>query len=172
MTKVQLFFVSIFLGLAIFVISCQTFEDFPPEPSISYNDFQLFIDTISGAQHGVLFINYIDGDGDIGLDQSDTMPPYHFGGDFHYNLLVQLFELKQNELVKNDADFNARIPPLIDKEQTKSIQGVIEYEMLLWDAVSEHLSDTIQFRVQLIDRALNMSNEISTPYIVRWRETH
>jgi hypothetical protein len=76
--------------------------------------------------------------------------------------LISWNELQQRY---DTATFSARIPPLIPKDETKAIKGVIEDELFINNPLSDF--DTIMFKVQLIDRALNKSNEVSSPPIVR-----
>lgn len=166
MTKIRLFLVGLTALILVLHTSCRKFEEYPPEPQITYNDFVLYLNPETGiTEVGVLSVQYIDGDGDIGLDQGDTLAPFHPEGDFHYNFKVRYFEQQQGHLVEVPVNFNARIPPLIPKDQTKSVKGIIEQEVYIYNPASSY--DTILFKVQLIDRALNISNEISTPLIVR-----
>lgn len=166
MTKVRLFLVGMVVLMLVLHSSCRKFEEYPPEPQITFNDFLLYLNPETGiTEIGVLSVQYIDGDGDIGLDQADTLEPYQPGGEFHYNFKVRYFEQQYGQLVEVPVNFNARIPPLIPKDQNRSIKGIIEQEMYVYNPASDF--DTIQFKVQLIDRALNISNEVSTPLIIR-----
>ena len=88
MTKVRLFFAALILAFSLIGISCRKFVEYPPEPQIEFNDFILLIDTLTGKTiEGILSIQYIDGDGDIGLEQSDTLPPFQRDGDYYYNFI-------------------------------------------------------------------------------------
>lgn len=154
------------LAALLLLAGCRKFEEYPPEPEISFSEFTLLINPQTGiSEKGILAIGYRDGDGDIGLSQADTIFPFQPGGDFYYNLLIKMYEVQNGVLTEHPANFNARIPPLIPKDQKKGIKGVIEYEMDIYDPTS--VFDTIRFEVKLIDRALNISNTIETPLIVR-----
>jgi len=154
------------LVVVLLLVGCRKFEEYPPEPEISFNKFTLLINPQTGiSEKGILAISYRDGDGDIGLSQADTLFPFQASGDYYYNLLIKMFELRNGIFVEHPANFNARIPPLIPKDQKKGIKGVIEYQIDLYDPTSAF--DTIRFDVQLIDRALNISNKVETPPIVR-----
>ncbi len=166
----------------ILLLSCRKLEEYPPEPRIEFNDFVLLFNPQTGInEKGILKINYWDGDGDIGLDQGDTLPPYHAKGDYYYNLRITYLERRHGVFTEvpitiwNSATqqydtltFSTRIPPLIPKNQERAIKGVIEYEMFIYNPTSDF--DTIQFRVQLVDRALNLSNEVTSPPII-WRNS-
>lgn len=166
MTKLGIFsFVLAFL-LLLALASCRKYEEYPPEPEIGYVDFVFLVNEETGiSENAVLSISYRDGDGDIGLEQSDTLAPYHFTGEYHYNLIIKLFERQNGVFVEMPYAFNYRIPPLIPKDQKKSIKGIIENELPIYDPNSSF--DTIRFTVKVIDRALNISNEVTTPAFVR-----
>ncbi len=166
MTKIKIFSVFLTISLVFAAVSCRKFEEYPPEPFIEYGDFAFLINSETGkVEKGLLSIRYRDGDGDIGLAQSDTLPPYDYAGAYYYNFIVAFFENQNGQFVEKQGSFNGRIPPLLPKNQKKSIKGIIEYEIDVLDPNS--LFDTIQFRVKLIDRALNISNEVLSPEIVR-----
>lgn len=158
---------------------CSKFEDFPIEPSIEYNNFLLLVNQETGiTERGVLMVSYKDGDGDIGLRAQDTFPPFHYGGDYYYNMIIEYYE-KQNgkwELIplifpnaetgENDTlTFNVRIPNLTPATGNQAIQGVIQDTVFIYNPLSEY--DTIKFSVYIIDRALHKSNIVETPPIVR-----
>lgn len=166
MTKIHIFLLVIIVLVIATVVSCRKFEEYPPIPEIAFNDFELLVNNETGiSEQGVLYISYRDGDGDIGLEQGDTLFPFEPGGSYYYNLLIRYFELQNGVFVEQPINFNARIPLLLPKDQKKGIKGIIRNEMFIYDPSSDF--DTIQFTVQLIDRALNISNEITTPPIVR-----
>lgn len=147
--------------------SCRKFEEFPPEPEISFSDFKVVVTPTGGfTGKGRLYITYRDGDGDIGLEQGDTLAPFQPGGDFYYNLIIRFSERRMGQMVeRTDLNFSARIPPLIPKNQKRSIKGVIEYELDVYNPGSPY--DTIQYHIRLADRALHLSNEAVSPLIVR-----
>jgi hypothetical protein len=164
-TKLSLILLVVVL---LFSQSCRKLEEYPLEPQIGFHDFALLIDQQTGTiEKGILMISYQDGDGDIGLTSADTLFPFERGGDFHYNLIVTYFEQQFGifEEVPLAETFNTRIPPLLPKGQQKAIKGIIEYELVVNNPFSDF--DTIQYKVKLIDRALNISNEVTTPPIVR-----
>lgn len=158
----------------LFMTSCKRYEDYPPEPSIEYLDMTLLRDEQGIDQRGVLRFSFSDGDGNIGLYDSDTLPPYD------YNLFVRYFE-KQNGTFReiflitenyiNDstieydtASFNGRIPILTPAGKNKAISGEIEDTLFVNNPLSAF--DTIMFEVYIQDRDLNKSNTIQTPPIV------
>ena len=158
--------------------SCRKFEEYPPEPYIEFRDFALMVNQQTGVpEKGVLRIYYRDGDGDLGLEQGDTLPPFEASGNYYYTLIITYFEIQNGvqtavPLVSwNNATqqydtltLSARMPLLLPKNQKKSIQGIIDYELFVYNPLSDF--DTILLSVQVVDRSLNLSNEVFTPPII------
>ncbi|MCB0824455.1 MAG: hypothetical protein KDC09_17285 [Bacteroidales bacterium] len=157
------------LGISLFIISCNDKETYPIIPEIKFEDFVLLYNPTSGLiERGVLKISFKDGDGDIGLRQGETDPP------FDYNLFITYFEIQNRDTVEviivdpvsgDTANFNARIPILTPEGNNKSIKGEIEDTLFVYNPNSDF--DTIMYNVYLVDRALHKSNVIQTPLIVR-----
>jgi len=175
-TKITLIlFVLCFLLLS----SCRKFVDYPIEPQIEFDNFSLLLNQQTGiTEKGVLYISYTDGDGDIGLDPGDTLPPFNYGDEYYYNMIIDYYEKQNgewkliplvftnNETGETDTiTFNARIPNLTPSNGNQSITGIIQDTMYIYNPLSEY--DTIKFSVYIIDRALHKSNKVETPEIIR-----
>lgn len=159
--------------------ACNKFEKFPDEPIISYDQFILLTNPTNGiTERGVLQFSYTDGDGDLGLDDQDTDPPFNFGGDYYYNLIIKYFE-KQNgvfvevpllswnpdSLYYDTLTFNGRFPVLTPRTGNLSIKGTFQDTLFIYNPLSDF--DTIKFSAYIYDRALHKSNEIETGEIIR-----
>ena len=62
--------------MALAVLSCQKPVEYPIEPKIAYEGFTYLMNpdsTFSGQ--GIISFSYTDGDGDLGLNEADTLPP-------------------------------------------------------------------------------------------------
>jgi hypothetical protein len=88
-SKVSLF---VLFLLVVGFSSCLKRNDFPDEPQIEYLDFVKYQNTQGKDSIGVLKFKFTDGDGDIGLDQQDTFPPFNEGSLHYYNFYVKYFE--------------------------------------------------------------------------------
>lgn len=112
-------------------------------------------------EQGVLKFSFKDGDGDIGLEQYEQEPPYD------YNLFITLYEIQNGDSVEIDPPLtlNQRIPILTPDGNDKSIRGEIEDTLIIYDPSSAF--DTIYLELYILDRALNQSNTISTPLLLR-----
>lgn len=146
--------------------SCIKKEDYPVVPQIEFNDFIKVYDSAIYPSSGILSISFTDGDGDIGLSPRDIYPPYDTGSPYHYNFIIDYYEMQNGEFVKVEFpnfSFNSRIPVLNASNPGKAIKGIINEELPL-NPFPEH--DTIKFVVFIYDRALNQSNTVSTPPII------
>ena len=163
----QRYKMKLFLNLALFLMilsACVKQESFPDVPEISYKSFALVFDTGTFAVNGILTFNFQDGNGDIGLDPGDTLPPYDREGDYYYNLVISYFEKQDTNWVEVvlDPPFSARIPVLNPDYPGKAIKGFIVDTLTL---NPQPAYDTIKFEFFIYDRSLNKSNVLTTPDI-------
>ncbi len=153
--------------ILLLATSCFKKDKFSSTPKITFESF-----TILGDSAKVVF-SFEDGEGDIGLTSSETNSPYNIESKYYYNLYLEYYEKKDNGGWKPGLDLNGdtivfknRLLPIYTGK-AKSISGTIEYtiEPLYFNQFSLE-SDTIKYRIQVIDRALNESNWIETNEIV------
>jgi hypothetical protein len=161
------------------LISCKRIEEFPPEPSISYLNFEkIFNETDSIYDQGILKFEFTDGDGDIGLAKSDTFPPFNPGSKYYYNLIIDYWEVRNgietavpltffnSETQTFDTVYlSARIPLLTPKGSNKALTGDIYDTLFIYNYYSDF--DTLFLKFKIVDRALHESNLERTDYIVR-----
>lgn len=114
---------------------------------------------------GFLTIEFTDRDGDIGLSQADTFPPYNIGSEFYYNFFITFFEKKDGNFVKIEQPYNSRIPDVNPEKIDKDLAGDITIEIDLKILSLVITQKTIKMSAFMYDRALNKSNEIETPEI-------
>ena len=126
----------------------------------------------SGADSVVnIEMYYTDGDGDIGLDSTDIEPPFNKGGEYWQNLPVTIlhevngqFEELLNPLTQKPFDLPAeRIPRITPSGRNKTISGTIVVHMPANPLNTQ--PKRVQYRMQLIDRALNRSNTVESPVV-------
>ena len=174
--KLHLFLLILLIGG---YCSCKKVEKYPPTPSIEYMSFtRIYNPDLDIYDRGVLEFYFEDGDGDIGLNPGDTFPPFNASSKYHYNLIITYFEMQNGVLVEtpilwfnpeteqyDTLTLSARIPNLTPDGINKAISGEIQDTLFIYNFNSVY--DTIQFDAYIIDRALNESNTISTPLIIR-----
>lgn len=68
---------TIFIFFAILVSSCFSPPEFSIIPEISYNDIIFKKSTTGGADSLIVYIDFKDGDGDLGLSATQIDAPYH-----------------------------------------------------------------------------------------------
>ena len=162
------------LFLLLATVSCQKPVEYPIEPKIAYEGFTYLFNadsTFSGE--GIVSFSYTDGDGDLGLDDSDTLPPFGLNDAHYYNMVVDYLKCVNGEFVKtpllswnaqtqsyDTVSFNARFHRLRDTDEPKAISGTMEYTLPVQNPLSPN--DTIKFEIRILDRALHESNTIQT----------
>jgi hypothetical protein len=163
----QVFHVVVIFSL-LFLTGCNERIDYSDIPEITMSDRQVYTNPT------VMIVGFTDGDGDIGLNEGDTLPPYEFIPDtlinpevssnkFYYNLLFYYYENIDGSWVEVDliVPYFYRIPVVTPTGQNKALKGEIEVE-ITFDATTP---DSIRFEIELIDRALHISNRLVTPTI-------
>ena len=154
---------------AVFFIGCQPETQYPIEPVIEFESF------VADGDKGVVTVSFTDGDGDIGLEEYETQPPYDTSSIYFNNLFIA-YEEKVDGVWQPglDADnnpiiFRFRIPNVTPEGQNKALKGKIEakIEPIYYDPNSLD-SDTIRLKVKIVDRALHWSNEVTSDDIHPW----
>ncbi|MCB0762788.1 MAG: hypothetical protein KDC12_14775, partial [Flavobacteriales bacterium] len=125
---------------------------------------------INGDNTAELVIGFIDGDGDIGLDQEDTTGAFCYDTClYHWNLFLEYYELQNGNWVHYPIDwtdpnaipFYYRVPDVTPTGQNPALVGEIAVDLVAYFLdISEF--DTARFEVTLVDRSLNMSNTVRT----------
>ena len=176
--------IRLFLSVVIVftVISCKRIDEYPPEPTINFLAFEkLYNATEKVYDRGVLKFEFTDGDGDLGLRDSDTFPPFNPGSPYYYNLIIDFFEVQKGVETPVYLTFynasteefdtvylSARIPMLTPAGSNKAISGEVHDTLFIYNYGSEY--DTLFLEFRIVDRALHESNIERTPYIVRTLE--
>ena len=157
----------IFSCLTLVLITCRPVEHFSEIPEIHYKSFVLYdtSDLLGNPGFaGILTFSFVDGDGDIGLKQPDTL----IQGDSSYsNLFFTLFAMKNGNLEEVDSTelafpLNYRIPYLEPTGKDLTLKGEIQTKFMY--VLFQY--DTLLYRFYLTDRADHQSNRESTPLIV------
>jgi hypothetical protein len=177
-----------FLLMVLLLSTCKKKEIYPSVPSIEYKDATFYMASDGTDSLMVLTFSFKDGDGDIGLNQQDTNPPFQAARDkynfptnpYYHNLHIDYYELidnKYQQIIKDlDPDatppvfdtlrYQYRIENITPDGRHKAIRGDIEVKIF----PSPHFDakDTVKYEFFIYDRALNKSNRASSPPIV-WK---
>ena len=174
--KIVLFSIT---AVAVVSVSCRRIEEYPPEPSIKFIEVEKMFNPVDSIfDRGILKFEYVDGDGDIGLEDSDTFPPFNPESKYYYNLIIDFWEVQNGVETEVPLTFynaatqqfdtislSARIPLLEPKNVKRSITGDIYDTLFIYNYNSDF--DTLFFKFYIVDRALHESNVEKTSYIVR-----
>ena len=157
-----------YLLIVVLVASCLPVEDLPPEPEIVFKSF-----TQEGTGATLVF-GFTDGDGNIGLEQGDTLgvncPDTCI---YYWNLFCEYYELQDGEwthipidwTLENSIPFYYRVPRAEPTGQNPALIGDISIDMPFYSLPSDY--DTARFEVKLVDRDLNESNVITTSAFIK-----
>jgi len=161
-------------AVALVLAACADKTEFSEVPFIRYNAFEQLKSSSGKDSLGILKLYFTDGDGDMGLNASDTLAPYNKGSLYYYNFFITYFEKQNGVWTKvvlpppfpgaDTLTNNSRIPNLTPTGQNKSLEGEISMQLFTNNPFSPY--DTIRYDVRICDRALNMSNFVQTPEIV------
>ena len=112
-------------------------------------------------------ISFTDGDGDIGLNEGDTDPPYAVNTTYYYNLFCDMSRLHNNVWTPvPELPYYYRVPSITPTGQNKALNGDLAVALKPFPFPPVVIGDTVRFNVKLVDRALHESNTITTPSLV------
>lgn len=165
----------IFIFTAVLFQSCLRRDEFSDIPSISYTEMYKLENSL------VIKFSFTDGNGDIGLKDSEDY--YPFGPcDPHYkNLIVDPYRKVDGQFILarkvvpgecgpdtiatfDTVGYDQRIKYIVPESKDKTLEGDIE--VILNEVLEEFPNDTIKFKLRLFDRALNPSNEIESDVVI------
>ena len=151
----------LFIVLLTLFFACKKREEFSEIPYLEFTKYELkdSVDALGNiTKLCELHLYFTDGDGDIGLFDEDTIPP------FEYNLFVNYFEMKNDSLqqINVNPPYHIRMPNLMPTGQNKSLKVDVTYDV----DITYRNSDTIKFELKLFDRALNESEWVSSSLII------
>ena len=162
------------LVLASFLFpQCQKIENYPDEPQIEFLEAVVkdSMDVLDNKiKHVTLKFRVIDGDGDIGLNEYDTLGPYSRDSAYYYNLFIIEYEKKGEEFVEvkdNEFPRNYRIPDLTPEGQNKTLIAnvSVEIEYGFSDLIPLRFTE-FKYYFKLVDRSFNFSNTDTSSLIV------
>jgi hypothetical protein len=163
--------VVLFSGIFAVFSGCYSVPEYPVVPSISFNSVRF--EETNSTDFIYLSLNFKDGDGDLGLDQSDLSDP-RFADSVEvnglkvpnpnrFNIFPVLLRKEGDEYVPSpNADFNGFFPRLREFKSRGPIEGVLQYKLASLNFFNQD-SSIAKVRVFIQDRQLNKSNIVETP---------
>lgn len=159
-----LLLICVCLGMNMGCVHKERFSDTPKIESVTLTKIS---NGTNKDSDGLLVIHFTDGDGDIGLDEDDTMPPFDTTSAFYYNYFITYYELQNGVWVSPpelENNFHVRLPRFLQGETKEPLQGNIDLIININNPYSPY--DTIKFDCQIVDRALRKSNIVTTQEII------
>ncbi|NPA68080.1 MAG: hypothetical protein GXO50_05670 [Chlorobi bacterium] len=164
-----IFIIFLLISISLFT-ACPEAEQYPPEPEIEFEQVRLYdsVDLL-GNKNKVYRLKFgiIDGDGNIGLKESDTVGIFDPDSLYSDNLFTVLYEIINGDTVavESDKQRNFRIPYVEPEGQNKTLIADI-YADILFSFQGDTLPyDSVYFDFYIVDRDLNKSNVQSTPVL-------
>lgn len=152
--------------LSVFFIlmqACQKIEKVDPVPEIKFKNFELENSSGDiGTYKGKLVFSFIDGDGDVGLFDYDTL---NADSTLKYNLFLYPYKKIDSQYVEIDIS-HLEVPPFyrigydskMDRVgQNKTLKGDVTLDIDYFEQKPFN-SDTIRYEFYIVDRAGNQSN--------------
>jgi len=170
-----------FTGLG--VASCLNPPDYSDTPEISFSKIETKrIEKREGTYDTIsITVSFKDGDGDLGLSNEDTDPPFNevniINGDTvpnkNYNNYFITPQIRDENGNFNDLDlggfnYNSRYPrlePDTQGDRKAPLRGDLTFG-LIFGQNSFAPNTSVRFKVYITDRALHQSNEITTSPIL------
>ncbi|RIV18763.1 hypothetical protein DYU11_27775 [Fibrisoma montanum] len=160
------------IGLALSLTACFNEPDFPNSPEIEFKgiDPPFFIPGGTGIGQAprdslIVTIGFKDGDGDLGdnipLDSATQNRYLRNGGWGNYRIRTFKVVRGQEEEVQLTENNFLVFPRLTREGQKGPIEGTLEFRQIYFYTPFSR-KYPIKFRIQIRDRALNVSNEIET----------
>jgi len=152
----------------ILCIGCKDEPSISEIPQINFQKVSLYKNIKGNDSMIVLSIDYQDGNGDIGLDPKDTLPPFNYGGSGFYNLFVtySVYDcLNWQRIVRplslDTINYHQRIPRLNQSESARRISGTLDLRIPA-SPYPGLKPAKVKFGCLLMDRSLNKSNPIQS----------
>jgi hypothetical protein len=158
---------SLLLLIFVFLMaSCLKREEYSDVPSITYKSFT------TSADSAVLLMDFVDGDGNFGITESDTSGIYDDCFQ-RYNLYSEYYELRngvwtwvQLDPCIDQLPFYYQVPFAEPTGQFKTQKGQIEIVMKPTYYLTNAF-DTCRFVIKIADRDRNFSNTVTTRTFVK-----
>jgi hypothetical protein len=159
------------LFISSFFFSCTKPEKYDTTPTISYIDIPAkdTVDQLGNPiKRCVLTFSLIDGDGDIGFKEGDTLAPFDIHSVYYNNLIIDMYKIVDGNTILVDTPeiknyFRFRTNYIEPIGQNKTLKCTIYVDLNI-DMPSSW--DSVWFDFYMYDRALNKSNTASTTLLV------
>ena len=173
--KFRIPFFILLISFPILFFRCSNQIEYSNIPAIEFKEFQLIKYNNSNRDSVLkIIISFVDGDGDLGLTQEDTIAPFNPGSVFYKNYYAYYYEKVGDTFfqvrpedsgipIGDTIRYSYRFPDLRTQSNNKALKGDIEVTI---GDINPVKSSILRFEIYIFDRALNISNKITTPAII------
>ena len=158
--------VVLLLLVAVGLSSCLKNADFPNRPDVEFIGLYFNPNATSVLDSlGMISFRFTDGDGNLGLDESDSDGVFALGEPYYYNLFIRYFEKRNGEYEEfvTDPPLHARFNRLESAGVGNALEGRMDVRI---DARPGSPYDTVRYEIFIVDRDLQHSDTIVSPDII------
>jgi len=143
---------------AISLFACLPDPEFSEVPTLG---FESLVTQPDGR--ATLTLRFTDGDGNVGLSQGDTLPPFCQSCEHHHNLVGEYQEWNDSAWQTPPllVPYAYRVPVAEPTGSSPALDGTIALELTSWYLTGTD-ADSVRFVWTLWDRDLNASDEAVT----------
>ncbi len=157
------------MAMIYLLLSCSREQTYPPVPFLEFKDYAVSQDNTQG----LFTVKFTDGDGNVGLDDTDNYSPFDTASYYYHNFFINVF-VKKNGVYKPFTIYNTqtqnydtivfkyRIARIAPVSLNGSLKGEIQTAIDISLMRPYLVNDTVIFKALLYDRALNKSNIVSS----------
>jgi len=167
--KLSAYFILIFISVILF--ACPKPQKYPEIPEIKFRQIVLSNSTDAlgnDIKLMKLIFGITDGDGNIGLKDTDITGAFHPDSLYNNNLFTTLYEVINGDTVETDSSVqrNFRVPYVEPQGQNKTLIAEIIIDIEFSYNQSGNLPyDSVFYKFYIVDREFNESNLEYTPLI-------
>lgn len=140
--------------ILILSFSCKKVQTYSVIPNLTFKEVAKLKDSNSKDTSLILKFNFTDGDGDIGLSQTDQ------SNDFSARISYKLNGIWLMDTV----DYKYHIPYIVPEGRSNALKGELDIAITR-TSLGFIPWDTIKFNCYILDRAQHQSNTVATDEI-------
>jgi len=163
---------AVFLAIPVLMTACLKPEEFPDEPILTFKSieqkYELFPNGTAPERVINVTVGFTDGDGDIGLDDTDTQSPFGNGEAHYFNFQVDFMKRIAGVWTDVLSNYKNRMKRISPSGQDPTLNGEITLKVGPYPGPRPDFypvietGDTMMAVVWLEDRSLNRSNTVSS----------
>ncbi len=159
------------LAVGLSLSGCLKTDEFPVEPILTFKSMEQTYEEILDPSPDPVYrhfiyvtIGFTDGDGDIGLDEGDTLAPFGQGEAHNFNTMCEFEKRVNGTWTGSDWSIPGRIKRISPSGQNPTLNGEIRWKLGPRESLGLPIAvgDTVRVSMWLEDRSLNRSNTVTS----------